>query len=210
MKLIFLGPPGAGKGTLAKMIGVEFDIPQISTGDIFRAAVKNATDLGRKVQAIMESGELVPDEVTTSLVEERLQQDDTTGGYILDGFPRTIPQAEGLASFATVEMVINFQANDEVLIQRLTGRRMCRQCGRIYHIANMPPAVEGVCDDDGAELYTRDDDKLDAVKNRLEVYREQTQPLISFYRDREILQDIDSSQSPEDSFLQIKELVASV
>ena len=210
MNLVFLGPPGAGKGTLAKMISVEYTIPQISTGDIFRAAVKAQTDLGKKVKSIMDAGELVPDELTISLVRERLAAEDARKGYILDGFPRTIAQADGLASFSPVDMVINFQAPDEVLIQRLTGRRVCPVCGRIYHITNMPPRKEGICDDDGAALIIRDDDTLEAVQNRLLVYRRQTEPLIGYYRDRKLIRDIDSSQAPEDSFRQIKELVDSL
>jgi adenylate kinase len=205
MRLIFLGPPGAGKGTLAKMICDELGIPQVSTGDIFRQAVKDGTPLGKKVKSIMERGELVPDEVTVDLVRERLSRADTRNGYILDGFPRTIPQADGLKRFHKMDTVVNFQASDEVLIQRLTGRQTCRSCGKIYHVVNMPSRVKGICDADGGELFVRDDDTLEAVTNRLAVYRRQTQPLIDYYEREGIIKHIDSSQSPEATLRQIRQ-----
>jgi adenylate kinase len=205
MRLIFLGPPGAGKGTLAKMICDELGIPQVSTGDIFRQAVKDGTPLGKKVKSIMERGELVPDEVTVDLVRERLSREDTRNGHILDGFPRTIPQADGLKRFHKIDVVVNFQASDEVLIQRLTGRQTCRSCGKIYHVVNMPPRVKGICDADGGELFVRDDDTLEAVTNRLAVYRRQTQPLIDYYEREGIIKHIDSSLSPEATLRQIRQ-----
>ena len=205
MRLIFLGPPGAGKGTLAKTLCAELGVPQVSTGDIFRQAVKDGTPLGKKVKAIMESGELVPDEVTVDLVKERLARADTRGGYILDGFPRTIPQADGLKRFQEIDLVIDFQADDTVLIQRLTGRQTCRSCGRIYHVVNMPPKVKGKCDADGGELFVRDDDTLEAVRNRLAVYRRQTQPLIDYYERERLIRHIDSSQSPEATLVQLRD-----
>jgi adenylate kinase len=204
MKLIFLGAPGAGKGTLAGTLSRKLEIPQISTGDIFREAVKNGTDLGRQVKDIMERGELVPDELTVELVRERLSRADTRGGYILDGFPRTVPQADALADLQAIDGVINFQIPDEVVIRRLSGRRVCRSCGAIYHVENMPPRKENVCDSCGAELYTRDDDKIEAIRKRLEVYRRQTEPLIAYYRERGLLHDIDSSESVEHSEAQIR------
>jgi len=207
MNLIFLGAPGAGKGTLAAQLSKEYGIPQISTGDIFRAAVKEGSELGRKVQGIMEKGELVPDSLTFELVEERLAQADAQNGYILDGFPRTIAQADALAAFQKIDMAINFNTSDEVVIRRLSGRRVCRSCGAIYHVENMPPKVTGKCDKCGGELYTRDDDRIESIKMRLQVYKAQTEPLIEYYRSKGLLRDIDSSTSPEQSFSQIKSLL---
>jgi adenylate kinase len=207
MNLIFLGAPGAGKGTLATQLSKEYDIPQISTGDIFRSAVKEGSELGRKVQGIMEKGDLVPDALTIELVKERLTLQDAQNGYVLDGFPRTIAQADALSSFQKIDMVINFKISDDVVIRRLSGRRVCRSCGAIYHVENMPPKAEGKCDTCGGELYTRDDDTIESIKNRLRVYKEQTEPLIEYYRGKGLLRDIDSSTSPEHSFAQIKSLV---
>ena len=207
MNLIFLGAPGAGKGTLATLLSKEYRIPQISTGDLFRAAVKEGSELGKQVQGIMEKGELVPDSLTVELVKERLSKPDAKGGYILDGFPRTVAQADALAEFQTIDVVINFSISDELVIRRLSGRRVCRSCGAIYHIENMPPKVEGTCDRCSGELYIRDDDKIDSIKNRLRVYKEQTEPLIAYYRDRGVLREIDSSKSPEDSLAQIESVL---
>jgi adenylate kinase len=207
MNLIFLGAPGAGKGTLATLLSKDYGIPQISTGDLFRAAVKEGSELGKKVKGIMEKGELVPDSLTVELVEERLAKPDTQQGYILDGFPRTVAQADALAGFQKIDAVINFSISDELVIRRLSGRRVCRSCGAIYHIENMPPKVEGACDRCGGELYIRDDDKIESIKNRLRVYKEQTEPLIAYYREKELLREIDSSTSPEDSLRQIKDLL---
>jgi adenylate kinase len=208
MRLIFLGAPGAGKGTVAAAVGKEHGIPQVSTGDLFRAAVKNGTELGRRVKGIMERGELVPDELTVALVRERFRSPDTAAGFILDGFPRTIPQAEALDSIQPVDAVINFQSGDDVLIRRLSGRRVCRNCGAIYHVENMPPRQEGICDRCGGELYIRDDDRIEAIRNRLRVYREQTAPLVEYYRRRGLLHDIDSAKSVEDTLAQLRPLLA--
>jgi adenylate kinase len=207
MNLIFLGAPGAGKGTLATLVSKAREIPQISTGDIFRQAVKQGTELGKKVQGIMERGELVPDSLTVQLVQQRLAEGDAKNGYILDGFPRTIAQAEALESFQTIDGAINFKIEDQIVIRRLSGRRVCRSCGAIYHVENMPPKTEGKCDRCGGELYIRDDDKIESIKNRLRVYKEQTEPLISYYRKKGLLRDIDSSKSPEDSLLQIQQIL---
>ncbi len=207
MNLIFLGAPGAGKGTLATMLSKDYGIPQISTGDLFRAAVKEGSELGKQVQGIMEKGELVPDSLTVELVRERLSKSDAAGGYILDGFPRTVAQADALAEFQKTNAVINFSISDELVIRRLSGRRVCRSCGAIYHIENMPPKVAGICDSCGAELYIRDDDKIESIKNRLRVYKDQTEPLIAYYRNKGLLQEIDSSKSPQDSLSQINKLL---
>ena len=207
MNLIFLGAPGAGKGTLANMLSNEYNIPQISTGDLFRAAVKEGSELGKQVRGIMEKGELVPDSLTIELVRERLAKPDAGDGYILDGFPRTIAQADALAGFQKTDGVIDFSISDELVIRRLSGRRVCRSCGAIYHVDNLPPKEEGKCDRCGGELYIRDDDKIDSIKNRLRVYKEQTEPLIAYYRDKGRLREIDSSKSPENSLEQIKNLL---
>ena len=203
MKLIFLGPPGAGKGTLAGLISKEYGIPQISTGDMFREAIKKETELGKRVKEILGRGDLVPDDLTVSLVKERLTQEDARKGYILDGFPRTIPQAESLAKIQALDAVVNFAISDDLVVKRLSGREICKSCGAIYHVTNMPSKVKGVCDKCGGPLYTRPDDSLESITNRLEVYRTQTEPLIEFYRKQKLLRDIDSSKSPEDTHRQI-------
>jgi adenylate kinase len=197
MKLIFLGPPGAGKGTLAGLVAKEYDIPQVSTGDIFRDAIKRGTELGKRVKEIVGRGDLVPDELTVGLVRERLARPDAANGYILDGFPRTIPQAEALEGFQKLDAVVNFVIGDDLVVTRLAGREVCKSCGAIYHVRNMPSKVKGVCDRCGGPTYTRDDDTLESIKNRLEVYKRQTEPLIAFYRERGLLRDVDSSTTPE-------------
>jgi adenylate kinase len=204
MKLIFLGPPGAGKGTLAGLVSKEYGIPQISTGDMFREAIKKETELGKRVKEILGRGDLVPDDLTVSLVKERLTQEDARKGYILDGFPRTIPQAESLEKIQALDAVVNFAISDELVVKRLSGREICKSCGAIYHVINMPSRVKGICDKCGGALYTRPDDSLESITNRLDVYRKQTEPLIDFYRKRKLLRDIDSSKSPEDTQSQIR------
>ena len=207
MRLIFLGAPGAGKGTIAAAAGKEHGIPPVSTGDLFREAVKNGTELGRQVKGIMERGELVPDELTVALVRERFRSPDTAAGFILDGFPRTIPQAEALDSFQSIDAVINFLVGDDVVVRRLSGRRVCRNCGAIYHVENMPPRKEGVCDRCGGELYIRDDDRIDSIRNRLRVYKEQTEPLVGYYRGHGLLHDIDAEQTLENSLARLRQLL---
>ncbi len=207
MNLVFLGSPGAGKGTVAGVIAESYQIPQISTGDIFREAVKKGTELGSKVKSIMERGDLVPDSLTVDLAKERLSRSDTLKGFILDGFPRTIPQADALNEFQRIDRVVNFVLDDNIVIRRLSGRRVCRQCGAIYHVENMPSKVEGVCDVCGGELYIRDDDQIDSIEKRLQVYKEQTEPLIRYYHDKNLLTDIDSSDSVESSTAQIKRIL---
>jgi len=192
MKLIFLGPPGAGKGTLAaKAVGI-LNLPHISTGAIFREAIAAASPLGLKVKAIIDSGKLVDDGTTIELVRERLAQTDAQKGYILDGFPRTIPQAEALAGFSIVDKVVNFDIPDPLILERLGGRRVCRKCGYNFHMIFDKPKTEGVCDHCGGEVYTRDDDRAEAIQKRLEVYRAQTEPLIDYYRSKGLLVDIDA------------------
>ncbi|MHB9152778.1 MAG: adenylate kinase [Spirochaetales bacterium] len=197
MKMVFLGPPGAGKGTLAAMASAKKGLPHISTGDLFRAAIKNETELGKKVKSILAEGRLVPDDLTIALVKERLALDDASKGWILDGFPRTIGQAAALQSIDATELVVNFDVPDGMIVFRLTGRRVCKNCGKIYHISTMPPAREGVCDACGGPLYTRPDDSEESIKTRLAAYREQTEPLIDWYGKRGILVTIDGSGSPE-------------
>lgn len=207
MKLIFLGPPGAGKGTLAGLVGKALAIPQVSTGDIFRDAIKRETELGLKVKAIVSRGDLVPDELTVGLVKERLAKPDAASGYILDGFPRTIPQAEALETFQKIDAVINFNVTDQEVLRRLSGRRTCKSCGAIYHVDNMPPKKEGVCDKCGGPLYIRDDDSVTSITNRLNVYKKQTEPLIDFYKKKKLLKDVVSNTTPEDTFSQLKKVL---
>lgn len=192
MKLIFLGPPGAGKGTLAAKAVEILKVPHISTGNIFRAAIAAKSPLGLKVKEILDSGKLVDDETTIGLVRERLTQDDARAGYILDGFPRTIPQAEALSGFSVVDKVLNFDIPDSGVVERLSGRRTCKKCGLNFHILFNKPRQEGICDACGGELYTRDDDKAEAIRKRLQVYRDQTAPLIDFYRKKGLLIDVDA------------------
>ncbi|MCH5295261.1 MAG: adenylate kinase [Treponema sp.] len=206
MNFIFLGPPGAGKGTLAAQVAGDYGIPHISTGDIFRANIKNGTPLGVKVKAIIDAGGLVSDEITCELVQDRISQDDCKNGFILDGFPRTIPQAEMLEKIKGDVTVVNFEADDELIIARLSNRRMCKNCGEIYNIKFHPTKKEGVCDKCGGELYTRDDDKLESITHRLEVYREQTEPLIGFYKNLGKLTDINSARDSKEVLEDFKKL----
>lgn len=205
MNFIFLGPPGAGKGTLAKEVAAAYGIPHISTGDIFRENIKNGTELGKKAKAIIDAGGLVSDEITIDLVKDRLSKDDTKNGYILDGFPRTIPQAQALSSFAKIDAAVNFDIEDSAVVERLGGRVCCRECAQMFHTKFNPPKSEGKCDKCGGELYTRDDDKAESIKRRLEVYRQSTAPLIDFYKDKGILADVDAKPAPEAVLAQFKE-----
>ena len=190
---IFLGPPGAGKGSLAVKVAEDYKIPHISTGDIFRANIKAQTPLGVKVKAIIDSGSLVSDELTFELVKDRLAQDDCKNGYILDGFPRTIPQAEMLEGLVADVKVVNFEIQDEIVIRRLSTRRVCKACGANFNVLTLPPKVEGICDKCGGELYQRDDDKQESIMHRMDVYREQTEPLINFYKNKGKITDLDAS-----------------
>ena len=195
MNLIFLGPPGAGKGTIAKRVTDHYGLRQISTGDLFRENIKNKTAVGRQAEAYMNRGELVPDSIVIAMLKDRIARDDCKGGFILDGFPRTIPQAEALAAVraVTIDKVVNFVVPDDVVVQRLSGRRICPKCEAIYHVDNMPPKVAGVCDACKAALVQRPDDQPEKIKNRLVVYKKQTEPLIGFYRQRGLLIDVDAS-----------------
>lgn len=204
MKLILLGPPGAGKGTQSVVLSRELKIPHISTGDILREAVKDKLPLGLKAKSYMDKGDLVPDEVVTGIVVERLKKPDTRGGYILDGFPRTIKQATdldaALAKSGGVDMVIFFETSEKVAITRLTGRRVCRKCGAIYHMTNMPPKKDGICDKCASELVQRPDDKEETVKNRLKVYEAQTKPLIDYYSRKSILKKVSGDLGVDELF----------
>ena len=197
MNFVFLGPPGAGKGTLAAAVSALYGIPHISTGEIFRAAIKAQTPLGKKVKAIIDSGALVGDDITVELIRDRLAQSDAKNGFILDGFPRTINQAEQLEKIAKIDCAVNFDINDEAVVERLSGRRVCRKCSHNFHVVFMPPEKENTCTHCGGELYIRDDDKPEAIKRRLEVYRAQTAPLIDFYRSKNLLKDIDAKPATD-------------
>ena len=205
MKFIMLGAPGAGKGTQAKKIADKYQIPHISTGDIFRANIKNGTELGKKAKTYMDQGLLVPDELVVDLVVDRLGQDDCTNGCVLDGFPRTIPQAESLdaalaAKGEVIDYAIDVDVPDENIINRMSGRRACVTCGGTYHIKYNPTKVENVCDACGGQLILRDDDQPETVKNRLKVYHDQTQPLIDYYTEKKILKSVDGTQDMSEVF----------
>ncbi len=205
MKIIMLGAPGAGKGTQAKMIAEKYGIPHISTGDIFRANIKNGTELGMKAKSFMDKGELVPDELTVSMLLDRVGKPDCKDGYVLDGFPRTIPQAEELDKALSgrneeIDFAVDVDVPDENIVKRMSGRRACLKCGATYHMEHIPPRKEGVCDSCGSELVLRDDDKAETVQKRLQVYHEQTQPLIEFYTRKGILKTVDGTQDMKDVF----------
>jgi adenylate kinase len=198
MRLVLVGPPGAGKGTQAKYLARHFGIPQISTGDIFRANVAEQTELGKEAKRYMDAGDLVPDQVTIGMVRERLSQEDTGPGFLLDGFPRTVPQAEALREMLKemgrpLDAVLELKVDDEEVVRRLSGRRTCRQCGHVWHVEFDPPTDEGRCDHCGGELFQRDDDQPETVQRRLDVYRRQTAPLADFYRDAGLLCTIDAT-----------------
>ena len=212
MKIIMLGAPGAGKGTQAKMIADKYMIPHISTGDIFRANIKNGTELGNKAKSYMDKGLLVPDELVVDLVIDRFKEDDCKNGYVLDGFPRTIPQAEALDEALTaigekVDFAINVEVPDENIISRMGGRRACVGCGSTYHIVHNPPKTEGICDRCGKELILRDDDKPETVVKRLAVYHEQTQPLINYYSGKGVLKEVDGTIDMMEVFNQIVDIL---
>lgn len=212
MKIIMLGAPGAGKGTQAKLIAEKYGIPHVSTGDIFRANIKEGTQLGKEAKEYMDKGQLVPDELTVRILLDRVAKDDCKNGYVLDGFPRTIPQAEVLDEEVSklgdkIDFAINVDVPDENIIRRMGGRRACLKCGATYHIEHIPPKKEGICDTCGSELVLRDDDKPETVKNRLDVYHKQTQPLIDYYGKKNILKTVDGTRDMNDVFADIVKLL---
>ncbi|MEE1377287.1 MAG: adenylate kinase [Oribacterium sp.] len=199
MKIVMLGAPGAGKGTQAIKIADKYDIPHISTGDIFRANIKGGTELGQKAKSYIDKGELVPDEVTIGMLLDRIAQDDCKNGYVLDGFPRTIPQAESLTEALKsqgdqIDFALNIDVPDEAIIERMSGRRACPKCGATYHIVYAAPKTENICDKCGTELIIRSDDKPETVKDRLNVYHQQTEPLIAYYKTAGVLREVDGTQ----------------
>lgn len=212
MNLVLMGLPGAGKGTQADKIVVKYNIPHISTGDMFRAAIKEGTELGLQAKSFMDKGELVPDEVTIGIVRERLSKADCEKGFLLDGFPRTVAQAEALDSMLAdldkkIDFVINIDVDQSILMERLTGRRICKNCGATYHLVFNPPSQEGVCDRCGGELYQRADDNAETVQNRLDVNIQQTKPLLNFYEDKGYLRNINGQQDINKVFADIEELL---
>ena len=212
MKIIMLGAPGAGKGTQAKMIAEKYSIPHISTGDIFRANIKNGTELGKKAKSYMDKGQLVPDELTLDLIMDRFKEDDCKNGYVLDGFPRTIPQAEALdkaleTAGEKVDFAIDVDVPDENIVKRMGGRRACVNCGATYHIVYSPTKIEGKCDKCGEDLIVRDDDKPETVLSRLDVYHTQTQPLIDYYNNQGILRTVDGTVDMKDVFIAIVDIL---
>ncbi len=212
MKIIMLGAPGAGKGTQAKMIADKYSVPHISTGDIFRANIKNGTELGKKAKTYMDAGQLVPDELVVDLVIDRFKEDDCKNGYVLDGFPRTIPQAEALdnalkAIGEKVDYAIDVDVPDENIVKRMSGRRACVGCGATYHIVTIPTKVEGKCDKCGEDLIIREDDKPETVLSRLDVYHKQTQPLIDYYNEQGILRSVDGTVDMKDVFNAIVDIL---
>ncbi|MDE6168112.1 MAG: adenylate kinase [Acetatifactor sp.] len=212
MKIIMLGAPGAGKGTQAKMIAEKYKIPHISTGDIFRANIKNNTELGLEAKKYMDQGLLVPDELTVKILLDRVAKEDCAGGYVLDGFPRTIPQAQVLEDALSgqgekIDYAVNVDVPDENIVRRMSGRRACLKCGATYHVEHIPPKAEGICDTCGSELVLRDDDRAETVQNRLKVYHDQTQPLIEFYTARGVLKTVDGTADMQDVFSAITEIL---
>ncbi|GAA4903905.1 adenylate kinase [Streptomonospora salina] len=203
MRAVLVGPPGAGKGTQAQILASELSIPKVSTGDIFRANVSGGTELGKQAKAYMDRGDLVPDEVTNAMVRDRLKEEDAKDGFLLDGFPRNVAQAEVLNKILDglgqrLDAVVELRADEEEVVKRLSGRRQCRNCNHVHHVEFEPPRAEGVCDNCGGELFQRDDDREEVVRHRLEVYREQTEPLVAFYEDEGILVAIDATGDVDD------------
>ncbi len=210
MHIILMGPPGAGKGTQAEMMAKEFSVPHVSTGDIFRSAIKEGTEMGKKAKEYMDKGALVPDEIVVGIMKERLQKPDCAEGVLLDGFPRTAEQAEALDEVLqelgmSIDAVVNVEVEDEELVSRLTGRRVCQKCGTTYHVKHNPPKVRNICDHCGGELYQRSDDTVETVKERLSVYNRQTKPIIDFYQRKGLYVSVDGSQKINEVSEEIKE-----
>ena len=215
MRFILMGPPGAGKGTQAEKLAARFKIPRITTGDILRDAIRNETPVGRQAKRFLESGALVPDDVILGVMRERMEKPDARNGWILDGFPRTIQQAKGLERWIqgrgeTIQMVIALEVDREVAVERLSARRQCTGCGRAYHLKFQPPSQNGLCDHCGGKLVQRADDEEATVRHRLQVYEEQTKPLIDFYKKRGLLQGVDGTQTPEKVFKRLSSLITSL
>lgn len=208
MNIIMLGAPGAGKGTQAAVLCEKLNIPTISTGNIIREALKNGTEMGMKAKSFMDAGQLVPDEVVIGIVKDRLQEADCQNGYILDGFPRTIPQAEALDEMgANIDCVIDIEVKDEIIVNRLSGRRVCEKCGRPYHTESLKPKVEGVCDDCNGALVQRKDDQIDTIKNRLEIYHKETEPLVNYYKAQDKLVVIEGKDTVADTTAAVFEAI---
>lgn len=207
MNMIFLGPPGIGKGTHGEIVSRKYGIPRVSTGEIMREEVKKGTDLGNDIKSYMDSGELVPDELVINIIKKRVNQKDCKRGFILDGFPRTVRQAKELGDITKIELVVNFVASEDEIIERITGRLTCRKCGAIYHVKNIPPKKEGVCDNCGGELYHREDQEERAVEKRMEVYEKSTKPLIEYYRKEGVLKDVDVEGGKEEVSKRINEVI---
>lgn len=208
MNIILLGPPGVGKGTIASKLSKKMRVPHIATGDMLRENVAKKTELGEKAENYMDRGLLVPDELVIEMIKERLKRKDCKKGFILDGFPRTINQADEISNAAKVDKVINLQASDDIIVKRLSRRRVCSQCGFIYHLDFIKPNREGFCDNCSGTLYQREDDKPETVKKRLKVYEKQTEPLIKYYQDKDILVDVDGSGTPEEVFELAEEAIS--
>ena len=208
LRAVLLGPPGAGKGTQAAKVIEKYNVPHISTGDIFRANIKEGTELGKKAKGYMDEGKLVPDELVVNLVTDRLQKDDCKEGFLLDGFPRTIFQAEQLDKFLSdngqkLDIVLNFKVRKDVLVERIAGRRVCKSCGASFHVVNVPPKKEGICDACGGELFQRKDDNRDTVENRINVYESETAPLIGYYEKQNVLVDFDGEKTHDEVFADV-------
>jgi adenylate kinase len=205
MKLVFLGPPGAGKGTAAGKLALQGMIPHVSTGDLFRRAVAAQTAVGAEVRAVLQRGDLVPDELTIGLVRERLSQEDARAGFILDGFPRTLAQAEALEGIARIDAAVYFDLCDAEIVRRLSGRRVCETCERVFHVEDVPPHTPGVCDACGSTLRQREDDRVEVIEKRLAVFRSQTEPLVTYYEAGGLLRRVDSSGQPHETYAQVVE-----
>ena len=198
MNIVVLGPPGVGKGTYSVIISKKYGIPNISVGDLFRSNIKNQTELGKKIKSYVISGDLVPDEIVIEVVKNRLEEADCKNGFLLDGYPRTVPQAEAMMRFKKIDIALNFVTSDEVIMERIGGRRTCSKCGAIYHIKNVPPTIDGICDNCTGRLIQRADEKPEIIKNRLEVYREKTKPVIDYLRKKGLVADIDANYPIEE------------
>jgi adenylate kinase len=196
--IVVLGPPGVGKGTYSEVLAKKHGIPNISVGDLFRNAIKNQTELGKRIKSYVSSGDLVPDQIVIELVKNRLEEADCKNGFLLDGYPRTVPQAEAMMQFKKIDVALNFVAPDEVIMERIGGRRTCSKCGAIYHIKNVPPTIDGICDRCTGRLVQRSDEKPEVIKNRLEVYREKTKPVVDYLRKKGLVADIDANYPIEE------------